>query len=87
MASPLQVSQALAYAMERLVAHFPTLDWTMWSDTFRHVQPELVVQGPAVGLKWPVLVRLVQRLASSVDYPVLDSPVCGPAVAEPAEQI
>jgi len=87
LASPLQVSQALAYAMERLAAHFPTLDWTMWSETFRYVQPELVVQGPVVGLKWPVLVRLVQRLASSVDYPALDSPVCEPAAAESAEQI
>jgi len=87
LASPLQASQALAYAMERLAAHFPTLNWTMWSDTFQHVQPELMVQGSAVGLKWPVLVRLVQRLASSVDYPALDSPVCGPAAAESAEQI
>lgn len=54
---------------------------------FRHVQPELIVQGPAVGLKWLVLVCLVQRLSSSVDYPVLDSSVCGPAAAEPVEQI
>lgn len=85
-ASARQVAQALAYATERLAAHFPTLDWATWSDTFRHLKPDLVVQGPAVWLEWPVLARLVQRLASSVGYPMLDPPVYGPAAAELAEQ-
>lgn len=87
LASPRQVAQALSYATERLAAHFPSLNWTTWNDTFRHVQPELVVQGAAVWLKWPVLARLVQRLALSADYPVLDPPVYGAAAAELAEQL
>jgi hypothetical protein len=87
LASSLQVAQALAYAMARLAAHFPALDWATWRDTFRHVNPELVVQGPAVWLEWPVLARLVQRLAASGDYPALDPPVYGPAAAELAAQL
>jgi hypothetical protein len=85
LASPRQVAQALAYATERLAAHFPTLDWATWSDTFQHVQPELVVQGPLVWLEWPVLARLVQHLASSLNYPVLDALGYGLA-ADKAEQ-
>lgn len=86
-ASSQQVAQALVYATERLAAHFPALDWATWSDTFRLVKPELVIQGAAVWLEWPVLARLVQRLASSAGYPVLDPAVYGPAAAELAEQL
>jgi hypothetical protein len=84
-ASPRQVAQALAYATERLAAHFPTLDWPTWSEALQYVQPELVVQGPLVWLEWPVLARLVQRLASSRDYSVLNPLGCGPAT-DKAEQ-
>jgi hypothetical protein len=84
LASAQQVAQALAYATERLAAHFPTLDWATWSDTFRHVQPELVVQGPTVWLEWPALARLVQRLASSLANSLVDPPVYGPAATETA---
>jgi hypothetical protein len=82
----LQVAQALAYATERLAAHFSMLDWATWSDRFRDVKPDLVVMGPAVWLEEPVLERLVQRLAASPAYPVLDPPVFGPAAAEMAEE-
>jgi hypothetical protein len=85
-ASAWQVAQALAYATERLAAHFPMLDWATWSDMFRDVKPDLVVLGPAVWLEGPVLERLVQRLAASPAYPVLDPPVFGPAAAEMSKQ-
>ncbi|NML68002.1 hypothetical protein HHL22_22610 [Hymenobacter sp. RP-2-7] len=84
LASAQQVVQALAYATERLAAHFPTLDWATWNDTFRHVQPELVVHGPAVWLEWPALARLVQQLASSLACSLLDPPGYRPAVTETA---
>jgi hypothetical protein len=86
LASPQQIAQALAYTTERLAAHFPTLDWATWSDTFQYVQPELVVQEPLVWLEPPALARLIQHLASSLDYPVLDPLVCGPAT-DVAEQL
>ena len=85
LASPRQVAQALAYATERLAAHFPTLDWATWSDTFQHIQPDLVVQGPLVWLEWPVLARLVQRLASSLNYPALNPLMYGPDTAMPEQ--
>lgn len=85
-ASTWQVAQALAYATERLATHFSMLDWATWSDRFRDVKPDLVVLGPAVWLEEPVLERLVQRLAASPAYPVLDPPVFGPAAAEMAEE-
>lgn len=84
LASAQQVAQALAYATERLAAHFPTLNWAAWSDTFRHVQPELVVQGPTVWLEWPALARLVQQLASSLACSLLDPPGYGPVATEMA---
>jgi hypothetical protein len=87
LASARQVSQALAYATERLEAHFPMLDWPTWSDTFRDVKPDLVVQGPAVWLEGPALERLVQRLASSSAYPVLDPPGYRPPAAEIAQPL
>lgn len=62
------------------------LDWPTWSDTFRDVKPDLVVQGPIVWLEGPVLERLVQRLAASPASPVLDPPALGPAVAEMSEK-
>jgi len=85
-ASVQQLAQALVYATERLAAHFPMLDWATWSNTFRDVKPDLVVLRLAVWLEGPVLERLVQRLASSPAYPVLDPPVFGPAAAKMAEE-
>ena len=85
-ASVRQLSQALAYATERLAAHFPMLDWPTGSDTFRDIQLDLVVQEQAVWLEEPVLARLVQRLAASSAYPVLDPPVFCPAAAKMAQE-
>jgi hypothetical protein len=86
LASAWQAAQALTYATELLAAHFPGLDWDTWSDTFRQVKPELVVQGPAVWLEGPALEHLVQRLAASSDYPVPDPFVFGPVAAEIVER-
>lgn len=85
-ASARQAAQALAYATERLAALFPTLDWATWSDTFRDVNPDLVVQGPVVWLEGPVLECLVHRLAASATAPVPDPPVFGPAATDLSAQ-
>lgn len=85
-ASAWQAARALVYATERLTAHFPMLDWATWHNMFRDVKPDLVVLGLAVWLEEPALERLVQRLAASPAYPVLDPPVFGPAAAEMSEE-
>ena len=85
-ASARQAAQALVYATERLAARFSMLDWATWSDTFRDVNPDLIVQGPVVWLEGSVLEHLVQRLASSPASLVPDPPVFGQAAAEISEQ-
>ena len=86
-ASSLLVSQAIAYANERLVLHFPTLGWSTWSATLLQLQPDLLVNGKEVSLDWQDLTHLVQLLNASLELPALDPPVYGSEATELAEQL
>lgn len=74
-ASSLLVSQAITYAIERLVLHFPTLGWSTWNATLLQLQPDLLVNGKMVSLDWQDLTHLVQLLNASLELPALDPPV------------
>jgi hypothetical protein len=74
-ATPAQLALALAYLMQELADHFPTLDFATWGNTMLAYKPDLWVAGEQVYLDYADVTLLTQRLATSPSLPELDPPI------------
>jgi hypothetical protein len=73
-ATPRQISLALAYSIQELDQHFPSVGFMSWANTLLRLEPELWVAGDLVYLNSEDLARLKQHLAASPKLPELDAP-------------
>jgi hypothetical protein len=73
-ATPQQISLALAYSMQELSQHFPSVGFMSWASTLLRLEPELWVAGDLVYLNDEDLAHLKQRLAASPKLLELDAP-------------
>jgi hypothetical protein len=74
-ATPAQLALALAYLMQELADHFPTLDFATWGNTMLAFRPDIWVEGETVYLDFTDVKLLTQRLAASPGLPQLDPPI------------
>jgi hypothetical protein len=74
-ATPQQISLALAYSMQELNQHFPTLGFVTWANILLQLQPDLWVEGDLVYLDPEDLNHLMHRLAAVPELPELDPPI------------